>query len=205
MALKGFVLKNNKGFMCEKEKGSDIIIFRRKLNCVLIFSTMKKALQYCKSKNLKISKTQRIVEVELRVTQAYKRKIGMGGAKAKGREFQKFICKKIAELFNISYVQDDDNCPIHSREMGQKGTDVALRGEIYEKFPFDIECKRTEKISLYDGIEQAKANTKESRNWLLFHKRNDYKSITVMDTDVFFKLMKELNDFREEAKGRKYK
>jgi len=110
--------------------------------------------------------------------------------KAKGRKLQIFVCERIAKIFDIIFDNQNEQCEIHSREMGQKGTDIILRGEVYEKFHFDIECKNTEKLNLYDTIEQAKSNTKEGRNWLIVHKKNKSHPIVIMDWEAFENLIK---------------
>jgi len=112
-------------------------------------------------------------------------------AKAKGRKLQYWVCCKISELFDIKFDQQDDQCPIHSREMGQSGVDVYFRNKkYYDKFPFDIECKATERFQIYKDIEQAKQNMKEGRDWLLFHRKNRSEPIVVLDAECFFKLLK---------------
>jgi hypothetical protein len=111
-------------------------------------------------------------------------------AKNKGVRLQLWVCKKIANIFNIEFNNQDDQCLIHSREMGQSGVDIILRGEIYNKFKYDIECKNTEKLSLYKTIEQAKQNTKENRGWLIVHKKNFNKPVVILDSDEFFDLIK---------------
>ena len=117
--------------------------------------------------------------------------IKISSRKAKGRELQYWACKKIAELFNIDFVQGDDLCPIHSRDAGLSGTDVVIRDKnIYEKFIYDVECKRTEKLNLYENINQAKTNTKDGRQWLIIHKKNNTKPVVVLDAEHFFELLK---------------
>ncbi len=123
--------------------------------------------------------------------------ISIKARKAKGRQLQQWICTKIADIFKIEYNQQDDLCPIHSREMGQSGTDIILRDNMYIKFPFDIECKRTEKLNLYESIEQAKVNSDDyTRDWLLIHKKNHTDPIVIMSWDAFEKLIKkgQIND-----------
>ena len=111
--------------------------------------------------------------------------------KAKGRNLQYWVAHRVAKLFGITFVQSDDLCPIHSREMGQAGVDVYIRDKtLYDKFPYDIECKNTETVSLYQYIEQAKANTKDKRNWLVVHKKNRSKPIVIMDAEHFFNILK---------------
>jgi hypothetical protein len=119
------------------------------------------------------------------------------GKKAKGRNFQYWVAKQVANLFNIEFVQSDDLCAIHSREMGQSGSDVFIRDKtLYDLFPYDIECKNTETISVYKYIEQANANTKAGRHWLVFHKKNRSHPIVIMDAEYFFELQKELLELR---------
>lgn len=112
--------------------------------------------------------------------------------KAKGRKLQKWVCARLADIFNTEYDQQDDNCAIHSREMGQSGTDVILRGDLFDKFPFDIECKNTEKLSLWNTIEQAKNNTKPDRDWLIVHKKNYENPVVIIDWFAFEKLFRKL-------------
>lgn len=111
-------------------------------------------------------------------------------AKKKGRELQKWVCQKIADIFGIYYDQQDDQCPIHSRESGQKGTDVIIRGELYNKFLFDIECKNVETLKLYKAIEQAQNNIGAVRDWLLIHKKNYSQPIVIMSWNAFERLFK---------------
>lgn len=119
--------------------------------------------------------------------------ITIASRKAKGRNLQYYICNKIAELFNIEFNQQDDQCLIHSREMGQSGTDIIIRGSINKIFPYSIECKSVEKPSIKNWIKQAKNNTKENRNFLLFWKCKDFKKpVVVLDSEVFFNLLEKL-------------
>ena len=113
--------------------------------------------------------------------------------KAKGRNLQKWVCQKIADLFDIIYDQQDDTCPIHSREMGQSGTDVCIRSaDLKNKFIYDIECKNTESVSLYNWIKQAQANTETPRQWLVVHKKNHSHPIVILDAVHFFELLKNI-------------
>lgn len=115
--------------------------------------------------------------------------ISVAARKAKGRKLQKEIAAYISELLDIPFGQDE---LISSREMGQSGTDVRLMGEAKTRFPYSIECKWQETWSLLEWIKQAKSNTPENSDWLLFCKKNNQDSIVVMDTKVFFKLYKQI-------------
>jgi hypothetical protein len=116
-------------------------------------------------------------------------------AKAKGRNFQYWVAKKIAQLLGVTFNQQDDLCPVHSREMGQSGSDIYIRDrELFSKFPYSIECKNTEKMNLYAYIDQVKANTKDGQPWLVFHKKNRSKPIVIMDAEHFFDLYTKIRE-----------
>ncbi len=112
--------------------------------------------------------------------------------KAKGRNLQYWVAEKVCQLFGIVFEQQNDLCPIHSREMGQSGTDIVIREQkIYNNFIYDVECKNVERVNIYDCIKQAKDNTKKGRQWLLIHKKNRHKPIAILDADHFFELLSE--------------
>jgi hypothetical protein len=105
-------------------------------------------------------------------------------AKAKGRRLQQWVCEKIASMTAYSWGPDEH---IASREMGQSGVDVRLTGPPREDFPFDIECKYQERVSLWEAIAQAKKNkSPDMMTWLLFLKKNRVDPVVVMDADFFF-------------------
>ena len=118
------------------------------------------------------------------------KKIKVSSAKGKGRGLQYWVCDRIAEMFGIEFVQSDDNCLIHSREMGQHGTDIVLRGEVAQQFPFDIECKSCESLSIPEWVRQARANKKENRDWLLIFKKHTLgsKPLVIMEWETFEKI-----------------
>jgi hypothetical protein len=106
--------------------------------------------------------------------------ISIASRKQKGRELQKWVCAQIAKITGIPYDQADDSCLIHSREMGQAGSDIVLRGVAKERFPFSIECKNTEQISLPSAIEQAKSNIKGYDYWMVVLKSKSIKDTVVV-------------------------
>lgn len=97
--------------------------------------------------------------------------IKIASRKGKGRSLQKFICREIGELINVPYDQEDDQSLIHSREMGQSGVDIVLRGKALKLFPYLVECKASESLNLTEAIMQAQNNTKEPCDWMVVHKR----------------------------------
>lgn len=118
------------------------------------------------------------------------KKIKASSAKGKGRGLQYWVCERIAKMFGVAFVQSDDDCLIHSREMGQNGVDIVLRGEIRKNFPFDIECKSCESLSIPEWIRQARANKKENRDWLLVFKKQTlgHTPFVVMEWETFEKI-----------------
>ena len=115
-------------------------------------------------------------------------------AKNKGMRLQKWVCEKISEALNIPFNNQDEQSEIHSRECGLSGVDIILRGDAFKNFPYDIEAKNTESVSLYKWIEQAKSNTKANREWLVVHKKNKSNPIVIMDANHFFSLIKQLKE-----------
>ncbi len=115
----------------------------------------------------------------------------MASAKAKGRNLQKAIGKKISELLDMPFGPDED---ISSRPMGQSGTDIRLSPHALKKFPYSVECKCQEKWNVPAFIDQAKSNIKEGTDWLLFITKNRFPTIAVMDGEHFFELMQRIKD-----------
>jgi len=117
--------------------------------------------------------------------------ITVQSAKGKGRELQKWVCRKISGLTGIPFDNKDDNCKIHSREMGQSGVDIILRGEALQKFPFSVECKSTESLNLREFVQQAKNNQKEDTNWMVVVRTKSISDVVVMMSwESFEKLYK---------------
>ena len=112
--------------------------------------------------------------------------------KAKGRELQILIGKRIAELLNLEFGKDED---VSSRGMGQSGTDICLSPLAKNIFPFAIECKNHNKWNVPAAIRQAKANCDESSDWLLFFQKKSRKKedridpVVIMDLETLMKLL----------------
>jgi hypothetical protein len=120
--------------------------------------------------------------------------------KAKGRDLQEEIGKKIAQLLDLEYGKDSDVC---SREMGQSGSDIRLSPRAKEIFNFDIECKNHQKWNIPAAIKQIKSRC-ENNNWFLFFKRTSRKkderipTIAILDVELFFQLLE--NIYEKEKK-----
>jgi len=130
-----------------------------------------------------------LVKIEKKLVTADKR-IATSSAKGKGRELQHWACRKISGLIGIEFDNQSDDSLIRSREMGQSGVDVILRGEAKKKFPFAIECKNTETINFRSFVEQAQKYSKEGK-WLLVVRTKSLPETTVtMSWETFEKLFK---------------
>lgn len=105
--------------------------------------------------------------------------------KAKGRGFQQNIRNRlIAEL-------DLDPVDVQSIGMGQPGCDIYLSKEARKKFPYGVECKRQERLNIWETIEQAENNAKkEGLKPLVIFRRNLSEAYVII----------RLNDFIEEVK-----
>jgi hypothetical protein len=118
-------------------------------------------------------------------------RIKTSSAKDKGRALQYFVCDHISMLlYGKPFNQKDDNCLIHSREMGQAGSDIILRGDAQERFPFTVECKSTESFSLVPTINQVRANLKKGTDWLIVHRRKALPDpIVILTWEAFERLL----------------
>ena len=70
-------------------------------------------------------------------------------AKAKGRRLQQMVASAIRSAYMLS---EDD---VRSAVMGETGPDIQLSSAAKREFPFAIECKNQEKLSIWKAIEQA--------------------------------------------------
>ena len=115
--------------------------------------------------------------------------IKVRSAKAKGMSFQKDMAEVISGLTGIPVEKDGF---IESRGSGQHGTDIILRGEARELFPYSVECKNQENLNLLDAISQAKENELPNTDWLIFHRRKSLKEdVVVLGLDAFVKLYRD--------------
>lgn len=105
--------------------------------------------------------------------------------KAKGRNLQKEVATKILGTFPNLTERD-----VQSTSMGASGVDIKLSAAAAEKFPYSVECKNVEKLSIWSAIEQAEAN-KEDLEPLVVFKRNRSKIYCVLEFETFMKLVGE--------------
>lgn len=111
-------------------------------------------------------------------------------AKAKGRRLQQWVANKIGKTIDCEVEKDGD---IESRPMGQSGSDVILRGVAKELFPFGVECKNVENLSIWKALDQAK----EYGEPLLFFTRNRTSKYVACRANQFFEMYAELLAYRK--------
>ena len=104
-------------------------------------------------------------------------------AKAKGRDFQKAIAKDIRELYGL------EERDVVSTPASVPGEDILLSEKAKEVFPFSVECKRTEKASVWQWIKQAEQN-KGDRTPIVVFRRSRGKSQVLISWEDFKELIK---------------
>jgi len=120
-----------------------------------------------------------------------KKRITIASAKQKGMNLQRWVADRISKLLGIDWSQGNDQSLIAVRPGGQHGTDIILRGEAYEKFPYAIECKSSEGFNLMGTITQAQANTAEGLDYMIIHKKKALPNpIVIIEWSTFEKLFK---------------
>jgi len=55
---------------------------------------------------------------------------------------------------------------------------------------YHIECKRTERLSLYDAIEQARADALDGQTPLVLHRRNRGRWLAILDAEDLLRLIR---------------
>jgi hypothetical protein len=105
--------------------------------------------------------------------------------KAKGRNAQQAARKDIIKHIGI------DECDILSTPMGQMGCDLYLSPQARREFPFGVEVKKQETVSIWKWLEQCEYNaTKSGLIPLLVFSRNRSKTYAVIEWEQFLHLVK---------------
>ncbi len=104
--------------------------------------------------------------------------------KAKGRRFQQEVRDDIITRLGI------DPGDIRSVGMGQAGCDLYLSTEATKWFPFAVECKYQEKVSLWSWWDQCVTNaSKEDLAPLLLIRRSRTEPLAVLWWDDFLAMV----------------
>jgi len=96
-------------------------------------------------------------------------------AKGKARIHQQAIAKDIQEALNLSPVD------VVSVPMGSPGIDIMLSELARTRFPFAVECKRAESLSIPMWWKQCEQNaSKEGLKPLLVYRRSREEAMVIM-------------------------
>ena len=106
--------------------------------------------------------------------------------KNKGKRLQNRIRDLILETFKDKLEPDD----VRSITMGDSGEDILLSPVARKLFPFSVECKNQERLSIWDALIQAEDNSGKHAPLLIF-KRNRSKTYAVLEFKELLKLLDE--------------
>ena len=113
-----------------------------------------------------------------------KKRMSPRSAKAKGRKLQPWVAEKLLSL--LKRVTELD---IKSTPMGFNGVDVQLSTVAYKQFPYNIECKNTERMTtIYNYYEQAESHDYKGEP-LLIIKMNRRKPLAIVDAEHFIEVV----------------
>ena len=107
-------------------------------------------------------------------------------AKNKGKRLQNKVRDLILEKFNSKLEPDD----ARSITMGDSGEDILLSPAARRVFPFSVECKSQEHLSIWGALKQAEDNSGDHLPLLIF-KRNRSKTYAVLEFEELLKLLNE--------------
>lgn len=106
-------------------------------------------------------------------------------AKAKGRRLQQEVRALLIQYFGL---HEDD---VISRSMGACGEDLQLSPRARKVFPFSIEAKCQESISIWGALKQADSNA-GSHVPLLVFRRNRSEVYCALRLEDLLKLLRKL-------------
>ena len=107
--------------------------------------------------------------------------------KAKARALQNAIAEDLRAAFPMLGSSD-----IHPAIMGCSGMDICLSSRARDLFPYAVECKNQEALSIWQALQQAETNAEKERLApLLVIKRNRTVPYVVLQWDLFLHLLRE--------------
>lgn len=75
---------------------------------------------------------------------------------------------------------------------GQQFCGINGNADVVDALPnIHIECKRVERLNLYEAMAQAKRDARETELPAVFHRKNHSKWLVTMELDTFMKIYKE--------------
>jgi hypothetical protein len=110
--------------------------------------------------------------------------------KQKGSKFQKEVAEIIRNKYNL------EERDVVSTPSSVFGEDILLSNTALELFPYGVEVKCQEKISIWESLKQAETNAQKMKEKykkditpLLVFKRNRSKTYVCLEFDDFLKLI----------------
>ena len=73
---------------------------------------------------------------------------------------------------------------VKSTSMGAGGEDVTLSDQARQSFPYSIECKNQERVSIWKAYAQCEYNS-DGNEPVLIVKRNHHKALAIVDAEHF--------------------
>lgn len=116
----------------------------------------------------------------------------VGSAKAKGRRLQQTVCSLLTTI--VGCLEEDD---IRSTAMGQSGEDIQFSPLARRYFPWSIECKNVEKLSIWSAIEQARDNNMKENIPMVVFKKNHENTQISLPLEYFLEIYKGYLDAKE--------
>ena len=107
--------------------------------------------------------------------------------KAKGREFQTWVADQIRATL---ICHEDDVKPVL---MSGAGVDIQISPAMRERFPFSIECKRTESLNVWQAFKQARVNAYPATHPVLVAKSNRLEPLAVIPFSLFLAMVEEID------------
>lgn len=104
-------------------------------------------------------------------------------AKAKGRNFQKYVRDKLLKAFPV--LEADD---VRSTSMGAGGEDLQLSPAARKLIPYQIECKSKAKSQIHTYYSQAKEHGNHEP--LVVVKMDRHIPLAIISLDHFIELLK---------------
>jgi hypothetical protein len=116
-------------------------------------------------------------------------KVSYKGRRQKGKSFERFI----ASQYRHYHIDDT------AQAMPMSGAMEFHKGDILKKRDtmYVDECKNAETVKLHEWWRQAQAQAFGLQIPILHIKRNYTPPLTVMDTDTYFQMRKEIKDLTE--------
>ncbi len=106
-------------------------------------------------------------------------------AKQKGRRLQQAVRDKVKAILRLG---DGD---IESRSTGAGGIDLPLSPAAALRFPFGVECKNTERLNIWEALEQAGKNCPAGLTPMVVFTRNRSPMYAVLPLDQLLYLLSE--------------